>query len=143
MSQKGLAYTSMLADRPNNFGIGASDYVPTPTGLRVSNNLNDYVSNFGRYTDMNGVTTGNMPSKAAFDAVDVTKAPAVFNEKGLFDWSVNEAGKESPNRNRSAEENLDLFKRMRIGEFKNGEKVEQMVGVLPKGSIKAKLEAHK
>ena len=93
MSQKGLAYTRMLADRPNNFGIGASDYVPTPTGLRVSNNLNDYVSNFGRYTDMNGVTTGNMPSKAAFDAVDVTKAPAVFNEKGLFDWSVNEAGK--------------------------------------------------
>ncbi len=27
--------------------------------------------------------------------------------------------------------------------FKNGEKVEQMVGVLPKGSIKAKIEAHK
>ena len=93
MSQDGLAYTSMFADRPNNFGIGVSDYVPTPTGLRVSDNLNDYVSNFGRYTDMKGVTTGNMPSKAALDAVDVTKAPAVFNEKGLFDWSVNEAGK--------------------------------------------------
>jgi thioredoxin 1 len=27
--------------------------------------------------------------------------------------------------------------------FKNGEKVEQMVGVLPKESIKAKIEAHK
>ena len=93
MSQDGLAYTSMFADRPNNFGIGASDYVSTPTNLRLSDNLNDYVSNFGRYTDMNGVTTGNMSSKAAFDAVDVTKAPSVFNEKGLFDWSVNEAGK--------------------------------------------------
>lgn len=32
-------------------------------------------------------------------------------------------GKESPYRNRSAEENLDLFIRMRKGEFKDGEKV--------------------
>lgn len=37
--------------------------------------------------------------------------------------TVNEAGKESPYRNRSLEENLDLFERMRKGEFKNGEKV--------------------
>ena len=37
--------------------------------------------------------------------------------------TVNEAGKESPNRNRTTEENLDLFARMRKGEFKNGEKV--------------------
>lgn len=32
-------------------------------------------------------------------------------------------GKESPYRNRSVEENLDLFERMRKGEFKDGEKV--------------------
>ena len=32
-------------------------------------------------------------------------------------------GKESPYRNRSVEENLDLFDRMRKGEFKDGEKV--------------------
>ena len=32
-------------------------------------------------------------------------------------------GKESPYRNRSVEENLDLFKRMRDGEFKEGERV--------------------
>lgn len=37
--------------------------------------------------------------------------------------TVTEAGKESPNRNRSVEENLDLFERMKKGEFKNGEKV--------------------
>lgn len=37
--------------------------------------------------------------------------------------TVTEAGKESPNRNRSIEENLDLFDRMKKGEFKNGEKV--------------------
>ncbi|MBK7629414.1 MAG: glutamine--tRNA ligase/YqeY domain fusion protein [Ignavibacteriales bacterium] len=37
--------------------------------------------------------------------------------------TIIEAGKESPNRSRSAEENLDLFERMRKGEFKNGEKV--------------------
>ena len=32
-------------------------------------------------------------------------------------------GKESPYRNRPVEENLDLFKRMRDGEFKEGERV--------------------
>ncbi len=37
--------------------------------------------------------------------------------------SLTEPGKESPYRNRSVEENLDLFKRMRNGEFGNGEKV--------------------
>ncbi len=35
--------------------------------------------------------------------------------------TLTEAGKDSPNRNRSVEENLDLFKRMRAGEFKEGE----------------------
>lgn len=34
-----------------------------------------------------------------------------------------EAGKESPYRNRSVEENLDLFQRMKAGEFKDGEHV--------------------
>ncbi len=37
--------------------------------------------------------------------------------------TVTEAGKESPNRNRSVDENLDLFNRMKNGEFKNGERV--------------------
>ena len=37
--------------------------------------------------------------------------------------TITEAGKESPNRNRSVEENLNLFERMKKGEFKNGEKV--------------------
>ena len=37
--------------------------------------------------------------------------------------TLTEAGKESPYRNRSVEENLDLFERMRNGEFKDGEKV--------------------
>lgn len=37
--------------------------------------------------------------------------------------TVTEPGKESPYRNRLIEENLDLFNRMKNGEFKNGEKV--------------------
>ncbi|PAB59716.1 glutamine--tRNA ligase/YqeY domain fusion protein [Anaeromicrobium sediminis] len=37
--------------------------------------------------------------------------------------SLTEPGKESPYRNRSVEENLDLFERMKKGEFKDGEKV--------------------
>ena len=36
--------------------------------------------------------------------------------------SLTEPGKESPYRNRSVEENIDLFKRMRNGEFADGEK---------------------
>ena len=34
--------------------------------------------------------------------------------------TLTEAGKESPDRNRSIEENLDLFKRMRAGDFEDG-----------------------
>ncbi len=37
--------------------------------------------------------------------------------------TLTEPGKESPYRNRSVEENLDLFERMNKGEFKDGEKV--------------------
>jgi len=37
--------------------------------------------------------------------------------------TVTQPGVESPWRNRSVEENLDLFRRMRAGEFKDGEKV--------------------
>ncbi|MGC9336726.1 MAG: glutamine--tRNA ligase/YqeY domain fusion protein [Candidatus Cloacimonadia bacterium] len=37
--------------------------------------------------------------------------------------TVKEPGKESPYRNRSIEENLDLFQRMRNGEFENGSRV--------------------
>jgi glutaminyl-tRNA synthetase len=37
--------------------------------------------------------------------------------------TLTEPGKESPYRNRSVEENLDLFDRMRKGEFRDGEKV--------------------
>ena len=37
--------------------------------------------------------------------------------------TLTEPGKESPYRNRSIEENLDLFERMKNGEFENGEKV--------------------
>ncbi len=36
--------------------------------------------------------------------------------------TLNEPGSESPYRNRSVNENLDLFKRMRSGEFENGSK---------------------
>ena len=37
--------------------------------------------------------------------------------------TLTEAGKPSPHRDRSAEENLDLFRRMRAGEFDNGARV--------------------
>ncbi len=42
------------------------------------------------------------------------------NEIREYRGTLTEPGKESPFRNRSVEENLDLFKRMRAGEFKEG-----------------------
>ena len=41
-------------------------------------------------------------------------------ETRTYRGTLTEPGKESPDRNRSIEENLDLFKRMRSGEFKDG-----------------------
>jgi glutaminyl-tRNA synthetase len=42
------------------------------------------------------------------------------NEIREYRGTLTEPGKESPDRNRAVEENLDLFKRMRAGEFKEG-----------------------
>ncbi len=41
----------------------------------------------------------------------------------IYRGTLTEPGKESPFRNRSIEENLDLFEKMRAGEYKNGSKV--------------------
>ena len=43
-----------------------------------------------------------------------------FEEWENYRGNLTEPGKESPNRNRSVEENLDLFARMRAGEFEDG-----------------------
>ncbi len=51
--------------------------------------------------------------------VDDQTADQIRESRG----TLTEPGKESPWRNRSIEENLDLFKRMRAGEFADGEKV--------------------
>lgn len=50
--------------------------------------------------------------------VDDSTADEIAAMKG----TPTEPGKNSPHRNRSIEENIDLFKRMRNGEFKDGEK---------------------
>ena len=46
-----------------------------------------------------------------------------FDEMREYRGTLTEPGKESPYRNRTIEENLDLFERMKNGEFKDGEKV--------------------
>jgi glutaminyl-tRNA synthetase len=51
--------------------------------------------------------------------VDDTPADAMRAQRG----SLTEPGQNSPFRTRSAEENLDLFRRMRAGEFPNGTRV--------------------
>ena len=57
--------------------------------------------------------------KAGKAYVDDLTADEIREYRG----TLTEAGKESPYRNRSVEENLDLFQRMRAGEFENGAKV--------------------
>lgn len=51
--------------------------------------------------------------------VDSLSAEEIREYRG----TLKEAGRESPYRNRSVEENIDLFHRMRAGEFKDGEHV--------------------
>ena len=51
--------------------------------------------------------------------VDDSNAEDIRRMRG----NLTEPGKESPYRERSVEENMDLFERMRKGEFENGEKV--------------------
>ncbi len=51
--------------------------------------------------------------------VDDQSSEDIAGQKG----TPTKPGTESPYRNRSVEENLDLFRRMKAGEFKNGEKV--------------------
>ena len=58
----------------------------------------------------------------------ITKGKAYVCELSADDirayrGTLKEPGKDSPYRNRSIEENLDLFARMRAGEFKDGEKL--------------------
>jgi len=57
--------------------------------------------------------------KACNAYVDDLNADEIREYRG----ALKEPGKESPHRNRTVAENLDLFARMRAGEFKNGEKV--------------------
>lgn len=62
-------------------------------------------------------------------AVELIKKNLAFvddlsaEEIRAYRGTLTEPGKESPHRNRSIEENLDLFKRMRDGEFEDGSKV--------------------
>jgi len=51
--------------------------------------------------------------------IDDQSSEEIASQKG----TPTKPGIESPYRNRSADENLDLFRRMKAGEFKNGEKV--------------------
>lgn len=76
-----------------NFGISASDYIQQPTDLRLGQNMIDYSNSYGSYPNIDGVISGKTPSLEAFNSVDVTKAPSVFSEKGLMDWSTKEAFK--------------------------------------------------
>ena len=56
--------------------------------------------------------------QAGLAYVDDSSAEEIASMKG----TPTEPGKNSPYRDRSADENLDLFRRMRAGEFKEGEK---------------------
>jgi glutaminyl-tRNA synthetase len=57
--------------------------------------------------------------KAGKAYVDDLSADAIREHRG----TLTEQGKESPYRNRSVDENLDLFQRMRAGEFEDGSRV--------------------
>ena len=86
MSTSGLFNTSAPS-----FGVDISRYIEQPKDLIYGQNLQDYADQFGTYVSGNGVVSGNTPSLAAVNAIDVSKAPSVLSEKGFNDWSVDEA----------------------------------------------------
>lgn len=64
--------------------------------------------------------------QCAVQFIEVGKAfvcDLTADEMRAYRGTLTEPGKESPYRNRSVEENLDLFKRMRAGEFEEGSRV--------------------
>jgi glutaminyl-tRNA synthetase len=63
--------------------------------------------------------------------VDDQSADEIRETRG----TLTEPGKESPYRNRSAEENLDLFKRMRAGEFPDGSRVLRAMIDMASGNL--------
>ncbi len=62
-------------------------------------------------------------------AIELIKAGKAYvcdlnaEEVRAYRGTLQEAGKDSPNRNRSVEENLELFAKMRAGDFADGERV--------------------
>ncbi|MBI5446046.1 MAG: glutamine--tRNA ligase, partial [Deltaproteobacteria bacterium] len=63
--------------------------------------------------------------------VDDLSAEEIREHRG----TLTEAGRESPHRNRSVEENLDLFQRMKAGEFPDGTRVLRAKGDMSSGNV--------
>ena len=122
-----------------NFGIAEEydgkcnlrfdDTNPIKEGEEYVKSIIDDVRWLGFYLENRLFFASDYFSKMYSYAVDLIKTGKAFvDDQNAYEISynrgtVNKPGKNSPYRNRSVEENLELFESMKNGEFKDGEKV--------------------
>ena len=126
-----------------NDGRVVTRFPPEPNGYLHIGHAKSICINFGLARDFNGQCNLRMDDTNPVKEEDEFVQTIIDTVHWLgFDWGDNlfyasdyfeqlysfaeqliQAGKESPYRDRSAEENLDLFRRMRAGEFADGSKV--------------------
>ncbi len=115
---KGAVQPPLRRHQPDQGGgrVRRVDHRRTSTG---SASTGTTASTTPRTTSSSSTTTRSSSSSAARRTSDSLTPEEIREYRG----TLTEPGRESPYRNRSVEENLDLFGRMRAGEFEDGSHV--------------------
>ena len=126
---KSILLNSGLADKYNGqFNLRFDDTNPTKEKIEFVESIQKDVEWIGGKFDDRVFYASNYFDKMYEAAITLIKRGKAYvcdltaEEMREYRGTLTEPGKESPYRNRSVEENLDLFERMKNGEFEDGTK---------------------
>ena len=126
---KSILLNSGLADKYNGqFNLRFDDTNPTKEKIEFVESIKKDVEWIGGKFEDRIFYASNYFDKMYEAAVTLIKRGKAYvcdltaEEMREYRGTLTESGKESPYRNRSVEENLDLFERMKKGEFEDGSK---------------------
>ena len=126
---KSILLNSGLADKYNGqFNLRFDDTNPTKEKIEFVESIKKDVEWIGGKFDDRIFYASNYFDKMYEAAITLIKRGKAYvcdltaEEMREYRGTLTEPGKESPYRNRSVEENLDLFERMKNGEFEDGSK---------------------
>ena len=126
---KSILLNSGLADKYNGqFNLRFDDTNPTKEKIEFVESIKKDVEWIGGKFEDRIFYASNYFDKMYEAAVTLIKRGKAYvcdltaEEMRTYRGTLTEPGKESPYRNRSVEENLDLFERMKNGEFEDGSK---------------------